>query len=192
VSSVIALLGTAITLMQQVQKARGSISGTSTTLENIAKQLNTIVSTLNLLKKQERLQTASVGQQLHAIIEAAEELRDFFDKIKAEQQKKAIRQFFHALRSGDKDDIELAGIFDRLDRARLELVLRICMAQVGLIGSLQDGFHVAFGVLEETNKNVKKVLGRDLDLAIRVKGKLPTQAGISSRLYKLEEKLINS
>jgi hypothetical protein len=173
--------------MQQVQKARDSINGTSTTLENIAKQLNTIVSTLNLLEEQERLQTASVGQQLHALIEAAEELKGFFDKIKAEQQKKAIKQFFHALKSGDKDDIELAGIFDRLDRARLELVLRISMAQVGLIGNLQDGFRVAFGVLQETNKNVKKVLGRDLDLAIRVKDRQLQQAGMCIDLYKLNE-----
>jgi hypothetical protein len=181
-----------MTLIQQVQKARDSINGTSRTLENITKQLNTLVTTLSLLKEQERLQTASVGQQLQAIVEVAEELKDFFDKIKSEQQRKAIRQFFHALKSGDKDDIELAEIFDRLDRARLELVLRISLAQVGLIGDLQDGFRVAFGVLQETNKNVKQVLGRDLDLAIRVKDKLPQQAGICFKLYKLKEKHTNS
>ena len=192
VSSVVALLGTAITLIQQVQKARDSINGISKTLENITKQLNTLVSTLGFLKEQERLQTASVGQQIQAVIEVAEELRDFFDKIKAEQQRKAVRQFFHALKSGDNDDVELVGIFDRLDRARLELVLRISLAQVGLIGNLQDGFSVAFGILKETNANVKQVLGCDLDLAIRVKDELFQQDGIWFYLYKLNEENTDS
>jgi ABC-type phosphate transport system auxiliary subunit len=80
---------------------------------------------LSLLEEQERPQTASVGQQLQAIIERVEELRDFFDKIKSEQQRKAIPKFLHALKLRNKDDKELAGIFDRLDRARLELTLHL-------------------------------------------------------------------
>lgn len=148
------------------------------TLDKISNQLMTLISTLNPVKEQERLQTASVGQQLQTLIEVAEELKDLFDKIEAEQQRKTIRQLFHAIKSGDDDDIKLAGIFDRLDRARLELVLRISLAQVGLIGNLQDGFRVALSVLQETSTNVKRVLGRDLELAIRVKDKLPQQNGI--------------
>ncbi|KAI9775232.1 MAG: hypothetical protein M1839_001350 [Geoglossum umbratile] len=171
-----ALLMTAITLIQKVQKARDNVNGKSKTLENITKQITTLICTLSLVKEEERLQTASVGQQLQAIIEVADELKHFFDKIRAEQQRKAIRQFFHELKSGDKDDIELAKIFDRLDKARLELVLRISLAQVGLIGNLDDGFHVAFSVLQETNKNVKQILGRDLPLAVSVKEEQYQQA----------------
>jgi hypothetical protein len=130
-------------------------------------------STLSLVKEQERLHTASVGRQLQAIIEVAKELKDCFDKIKVEQERHAIKRFFHALKAGDKDDVELAAIFDRLDRARLELVLRISLAQVGLIGNLQDGFRVAFGLLQETNANVKQITGHDLALAVRVKDKQP-------------------
>jgi hypothetical protein len=170
------LLGTAITLVQQVRNARDSINGTSQTLEDITKQLNTLESTLSLVKEEEKLQIASVGQQLQAIVKVAEELSGFFNKIKAEQERQAIRRFLHALKSGDKDDIELSAIFKRLDSARLELVLRISLAQVSLIGNLQDGFSVAIGVLQQTNVNVKQIIGRDLTLAARVKDKQP-QAG---------------
>ena len=190
VSSVAGLLGTAIALIQQVQKARDTIKGTSETLENITNQLNTLDTTLNLIKEQERLQTANVGQQIRATIEVTEDLRDLFNKIKSEQQRKAITQFFHALKSGDKDDKELVKIFDRLDRVRLDLVLRISLAQVGLIGNLQDCFRVAFGVLQETNQDVKQALGRDLDLAVRVKNMLPLQAGIFLNCYIPESTLI--
>jgi hypothetical protein len=70
-------------------------------------------------------------------------------------------------------------------------MLRISLAQVGLMGNLQDGFRVAFDVLQETNANVKQVLGRNLDLAIRVKDKLPQQDGICFQLYMLREKYAN-
>ena len=173
--------------MQQVQKARDSVNGTSKTLENFTKQLNTPVIILSLLEEQERPQTASVGQQLQAIIERVEELRGFFDKIKSEQQRKAIPQFLHALKSRNSDDKELAGIFNRLDRARLELTLRISVAPVGLIGNLQEGFCVAFDVFQETNTKVKQVLGRDLNLAIRVKDKQYQQTSICFGSYQVRE-----
>jgi len=80
------------------------------------------------------------------------------------KQRKAISHFFHALKSGDKDDRELEGILKRLDRSRDELVRRISVAQVGLVGNLKDGFRVAFDVLMETNKKVKEVLGTNLVL----------------------------
>jgi hypothetical protein len=55
------------------------------------------VGSLNLVKEEERLQTAAVGQQVTAIIVVAEELKSFFDRLAAEQQRKAISQFLHAL-----------------------------------------------------------------------------------------------
>jgi hypothetical protein len=168
-ASVVALVGTAFTLIQQVQSAREKIKGASKTLDNVSKQLEGLVGSLNLVKEEERLQTAAVGQQVTAIIIVAEELKSLFDRLAAEQQKKAISQFFHALKSGDKDDRELEGILKRLDRARDELVLRISVAQVGLVGNLKDGFRVVFDVLMETNKKVNEVLGTNLVLVDRLK-----------------------
>jgi hypothetical protein len=184
----VALLGTAITLVRQVQKARESVNRTSKTLDNTTSQLSTLVSTLSLVKEQDRLQTASVGQQLQTIIEIAEELKAFFDKTKAGQQRTPIRQLFNAFKSGDEGSRELADIFDRLDRERLELVLRISLAQVGLVGNLEDGFRVVLSVLQETNADVKQILGRDLYLATWVDGRQDRQTGTCLKLYKLREK----
>jgi len=190
-SSFVTLLGTAITLVRQVQKARESANRTSKTLDNTARQLSTLVSTLSLVKEQDRLQTASVGQQLQAIIEIAEELKAFFNKTTAGQQRTPIRQFFNAFKSGDEDSKELADIFDRLDRERLELILRISLAQVGLVGNLQDGFRVALSVLQETNADVKQILGRDLYLATLVDGRQDRQTGTRLKFDKLKGKCTN-
>jgi len=168
-ASVVTLVSTAFTLIQQVQSAREKVKGASKTLDNVSKQLEGLAGSLNLVKEEERLQTAAVGQQVTDIIGAAETLKSFFDRLAAEQQRKAISQFFHALKSGDKDDRELEGILRRLDRARDELVLRISVAQVGLVGNLKDGFRVAFDVLMETNRKVNEVLGTNLVLVDRLK-----------------------
>jgi ABC-type transporter Mla subunit MlaD len=168
-ASVVAFIGTAFTLIQQVQSAREKVKGASKSLDNVSKQLEGLVGSLNLVKEEERLQTAAVRQQVTAIIGVEEELRSFFDRLAAEQQRKAISQFFHALKSSDKDDKELEGILKRLDRSRDELVLRISVAQVGLVGNLKDGFRVAFDVLMETNKKVNEVLGTNLVLVNRLK-----------------------
>ncbi len=62
----------------------------------------------------------------------------------------------------------MQSILDQLDRARLELVLRISAAQVGVFDNIRDGLRVAFDVLIETNKKVNAVLGIDLVLADRL------------------------
>jgi hypothetical protein len=101
----------------------------------------------------------------------------FFDGLTSQQQRKMIAQFAHALKTGDKEDRELQGILDRLDRARDGLVVRILVAQVGVVGNLQDGFRVAFGVLTETNEKVRQVLGTNLALMDRLGPRAVQQTG---------------
>lgn len=60
-----------------------------------------------------------------------------------------------ALRNGDKDDKELRGILSCLDRAREELVERILVAQVGMIGNLRDGFRIRLWRLHRNQRKRK-------------------------------------
>ncbi|KAI9037262.1 uncharacterized protein KD926_000699 [Aspergillus affinis] len=64
-------------------------------------------------------------------------------------------------------------ISGRLDDARSELLVRISVAQVGLIGDLHAGFSVAVNVLMGTNSKRKRVLGEDLLLARKLRGRQP-------------------
>ncbi|KAI6777572.1 uncharacterized protein J7T54_002883, partial [Emericellopsis cladophorae] len=168
-ASIIGIIGAALTVIQEIRNARGRVRGTSETLDNMSKHLDAIVESLSLVRDEDRLQTARVELQVKAITNITAELRSFLDSLAARQREKTMSQFFYALKSGDKDDKKLQGILDQLDRARSELGLRISVAQVGLVGSLQDGFRVAFGVLEQINTRVNKVLGINLALMDIVK-----------------------
>ncbi|TVY62473.1 hypothetical protein Focb16_v004218 [Fusarium oxysporum f. sp. cubense] len=163
--------------LREIRSARGRVQGTSETPDNVSKHLDTIDELLSLVREELRLQTARVELQVKAITDVATELRSFLDNLAARQREKAVSQFFHALKSGNKDDKKLQGILDQLDRARNELRLRISVAQVGLLGNLQDGFRVAFGVLEQTNTRVNKVLGINLALMDIVKNQALQQTG---------------
>ncbi len=146
-------------------------------LDNLSKQLDCLDRSLSLVRDEEALQTAAVAQQVRGIAEVAEDLRSFLDTLAAEQQKRSIPQLIHSLKSGDKEDKQVADILDRLDRARDLLVLQVSVAQVGVMGNLEEGFSVAFGMLMDTNKKVNAVLGTNLVLAERLQNRELQQAG---------------
>lgn len=76
-----------------------------------------------------------------------------------------IRRMMHALSAGDGEDKQLQDILSRLDRAQGDLTMRITATHVGLTGNQNEGFQVAFAVLQETNARVQQVLGINLALA---------------------------
>ncbi len=167
-------------MIQKIREARDRVRGTSKALDDSFQQLAALESSLDLVKEEGSLQTAAIGQQLKAVAGVAEELRSFLNSLANEQQKSRFTQFTqftHTLRTGNKNDRKLQGIFGRLDREQDGLVVRILVAQVGLVGNLQDGFRVAFSVLEGTNEKVRQVLGKDLALMDRLGPRAAQQTG---------------
>lgn len=168
-ASIVNLAGATIIGIQEIRKAQRKFRGTSKALGDISKQLSALEASLELVMEESGLQTAGVEMQMKVVGDVAAELKLFFDRLTALQQRRTVTQFFHMLASGDADDHELQGILDRLDRANQDLGLRISVAQVGLLGDLQDGFRVAHGVLMQTNGRVRDVLGMNLALMDRLR-----------------------
>jgi hypothetical protein len=164
-------------VVREIRTAREKVHGATKVLDDTSQQLATLERSLGLVEEEQSLQTADVAQQVQVITGIAEEMKAWLDRLAIEQQKKPAAQFMRALKSGDREDRELQKIFERLDRARGELILRISAAQVGLVGNLEDGFGVAFDVLTETNDKVKQVLGINLALMDRLRDRAPLQIG---------------
>ena len=49
--------------------------------------------------------------------------------------------------------------------------MQVSVAQVGVVGNLEKGFSVAFGMLMDTNKKVNAALGTNLVLAERLQNR---------------------
>lgn len=141
------------------------MNGSTEALQDVCRQLGSISTTLELVRGEPRLHTPEVEAEVSTITTIMGELKRFFDGLRVEQEKSKLRQFGHAIRSGDKDDKKLTDIVGQLSGARQELVLRISVVHVGLTGNLQDGFQVAQRVVMEINENVKRALGTQLRIA---------------------------
>lgn len=172
-SAVVSLLETAIFLVRKIQNAHRQVKELQKTLSDSSTQLQGLVQSLNLVKSEPALRTASVMVQVDAIIDVAEELRVLLERLRKRQGKSPGRQMMHTITSGDEDEKHITSIVSRVDSARAELTLRIVVAQVGLIGTLNDGFRVASVTLAEVNEKANSCLGTNLVLADMTRGRTP-------------------
>jgi hypothetical protein len=147
-------------------------------LEDHTGQLNDLLNTLRLIEEEKELQTASVVEQLAKVLEISQELQDFLGKLATWQTTSAARQYVHAIGSAKRDEKEMVGILDRLDRAQNELVTRILLAQVGLTGTLRDGFAAVLPTIQRTDQNVKRVLDARLSIAAQLEGRQSAERGV--------------
>jgi hypothetical protein len=169
----VSLLETAISSVRTIQTARRQVKELPKTLSDTSTQLEGLVQSLTLVKSEPNLQTASVMVQVTAIIGVAEEVRDVLETSRKRQEKSSGRQMMHALATGNEDEKQITSVARRLDSVRSELMLRIVVAQVGLIGSLSDGFRVAALTLADVNAKVNNCLGTNLILAEMTRGRVP-------------------
>jgi hypothetical protein len=188
-ASIVGLISTAITLVEQVQNARKCVKGRPKVMRNVAKQLKDLSQSLALVKEEKRIQTPCVKGQVKAVIEVAEELKKYFHDLESRQKRDPILAFFHALKAGNSEEKELDNILARLGSAKDELLFRISVTNVGLVGNIDDGFRVVRDVLTETNDHVKKLVARDLELMDCVRGRQTEEDGTVLLDSNDEEKL---
>ncbi|WYZ39393.1 hypothetical protein EsH8_III_001307 [Colletotrichum jinshuiense] len=169
VMGAVGLIGDTVTIIQQIQQARNRVKGASKTLEDVSSMLHDVPKTLDFVSHEPQLQTAEVEAQIEGMKKVLLDLKSFLIKLQENQQKGKMRNFIHALTSGDADDKHLASVLDQLQTTRGELLTRISVVNVGLSGNLQDGFKVALKVLQDTNVRVRQVLGIHLSFAERLR-----------------------
>jgi hypothetical protein len=177
-ASVTQLLGQAITLIQEIQQARETVSGYPKLIHDYSKQLNDLRRTLALVQQEKELQTSGVVEQVATVHSLAQELEAFLEQMTGWRSKNSARQYAHAIFSGKKDEKSLAGVLDRLDRAKNELVARILLAQVGLTGNLHDGFAATLPVVRRIDQNVQSILGSRLLIATQLEDRQDYSDGI--------------
>jgi hypothetical protein len=159
------LLGQAIAVIQKIQDARAKVHGASDCLNRYQSQLDTLLSTLQLVQNEPELQTPPIEKQVQKIITLGKELQRQLDAFAAHLARRKTKQYTHAFISGDKDERELEKAFIQLDRAKADLNALIVTTHVGLSGSMRDGFTAALAVVQRVDRNVQMVLGERLSMA---------------------------
>jgi predicted transcriptional regulator len=147
------------------------VHGAADRLDGYKDQLDSLLSTLQLVQDEPELHTAPIEQQVQVIIGLSEELQRYVDDLAARLAKSKARQYTHALTSGERDEKALDGICTRLDQAKTDLNVRILTTNVGLSGSLRSGFTAALAIVQRVDRNVQRVLGERLPIATQLEGR---------------------
>jgi hypothetical protein len=175
------LLGQAITIIQKIQDARAKVHGASDCLDRYQGQLDTLLSTLQLVQNEPELQTPPIKKQVQKIVTWGKELQHQLDAFATRLLRSKTKQYTHAVISGDKDERELEKSFIQLDRAKADLNALIVTTHVGLSGSMRDGFTAALAVVQRVDRNVQRVLGERLCMAAYLEEKRVDDKGIVQR-----------
>ncbi|KAL7789092.1 hypothetical protein V8C37DRAFT_386633 [Trichoderma ceciliae] len=154
------LICRALDTIKQVQNAHAKVQGTSKALDGVMKQLATAERFLALVKDDRGLQTDAVRKQVEAVLALIRESNSILDNLIGFPSK--LLQ--HKLKDGDHKDRQLTDIHDRFDKALQQIALQVSAVTIGLSGSLEEGYSVAFNVLSDTNTKVKQVFGVNLAL----------------------------
>jgi hypothetical protein len=175
------LLAQAITIVQKIQDARAKVNGASDRLNRYQGQLDTLLSTLQLVQNEPELQTRPIEKQVQKIITLGKALQRQLDAFAAQLARSKPRQYTHAIISGDKDERDLENAFIQLDRAKADLNALIVTTHVGLSGSMRDGFTAALAVVQRVDRNVQRVLGERLCMAAYLEEQYVDEEGIVQR-----------
>jgi hypothetical protein len=157
------------------------VHGASDRLDSYQGQLDTLLSTLQLVQDEHELQTPPIGKQVRKIIDQGKELQRQLDAFAAQLARSKTRQYTHAITSGNKDERELESAFTQLDRAKTDLNALIVTTHVGLSGSMSAGFTAALAVVQRVDRNVQLVLGERLSMAAYLEERRMDREGLMQR-----------
>lgn len=155
--------------------------GASDCLDRYQGQLDTLLSTLQLVQNEPELQTPPIDKQVQKIITLGKELQRRLDAFAAQLVRSKTKQYTHAFISGDKDERELENAFIQLERVKADLNALIVTTHVGLSGSMRDGFTAALAVVQRVDSNVQRVLGERLSMAAYLEERRLDREGIVQR-----------
>jgi peptidoglycan hydrolase CwlO-like protein len=159
------LLGQAIAIVQKIQNARAKVHGASNRLDRYQGQLDTLLSTLQLVQDEQELQTLPIEKQVQKIVSLGKELQRQLDAFAAQLARSKTKQYTYVIVNGDKDERELEDAMTQLDRAKADLIALIVTTHVGLSGSMRAGFTAALAIVQRVDRNVQRDLGERLSIA---------------------------
>ncbi|KAF2266730.1 hypothetical protein CC78DRAFT_124338 [Lojkania enalia] len=171
IAAISQLLGQAITTIQKAQDARARVQGASARLDGYKDQLDSLISTLSFVHDEPELHTPAIREESEVIVNLGKELQRQLDVLAAQLERSKVKQYTHALISGERGEKDLDNAMTRLDRAKADFTARILTAHVGISGTMRTGFIAAMAIIQRVDQNVQRILGQRLAVAARLEGR---------------------
>lgn len=165
-------------MVQHIRQAKDTVHNVPKRLKDGKQDLDDLLDTLCLVKREKNLHTPAVRDQVQAVYQIAIEIHESLRKMEQDSRRSIGRQYFHALRYSKDEDHRLNALLHRLHAAKNELATRILLVQVHITGKLSDGMTAALPVIARTNENVQQVLEGQISSVIEDDGQCSKTRGI--------------
>jgi hypothetical protein len=152
------LISHGLDTIKNVRNTQIKVQGTYKALDGVVTMLATAESIFILVKDTYELQTDASRKQIEAAIRLIQKLDSIFTKPTGSSMKPSQ----HRLKDDNSYDTQLNDIYSRFDGALQQVSLQVLGITVGLSGSQEEGYRVAFNTLNETNTKVRQVFGENL------------------------------
>ena len=125
-------------MWQQIELSRQAVRAAPKVLDNAQSQLSTLHSIVQEVEREPGLHTPAIQSQLDTIRNVILELDEILRRLIDRQDQSAWRQNMRALHCREKDEANISRVLMQVERASLELVVRINVAHVSITRGMEQ------------------------------------------------------
>jgi vacuolar-type H+-ATPase subunit I/STV1 len=169
------LLEQAFRVFRRLRKAHQRQKTLLDVLEQHESELKSVKDIIGIIDDEETLQTASVATELVRLKYVQNKLVKFLEELDPKPRGK-VQQYARQLTKGSSDESRLSQIMTELGQVKSMLVLRIQVANVGVIQDMGKQFVANTEVIERIDEFLKEEIGgcKGLKIARLIKGRRPS------------------
>ncbi|CAG7930862.1 unnamed protein product [Penicillium olsonii] len=164
-TAILALLETSIGIVSRLRVAYSRQRAQQSVIERHNEELQGIESVIQVVRREEYLQTAAVVSELVKIKDLSQELLTLLKRLDP-GDKSLPRQIAHQLSSGSKDEAALESILKQINTAKTNLLIHIQVAGVGLSRDGQNNIVANTAEISKLDQTIKTLLGDEWGLKI--------------------------
>jgi hypothetical protein len=169
------LLDQAIRVLGRIRKARQRQKTLLDVLAQNEGELSSVKSLIGIIQDEESLRTASVCAEVVRLRDVQDKLVKLLVQLDP-RLKTPVLQFAHQLKNGSSDESKLYAIMNELGQVKSMLLLRIQVANVGVMRDVQQGLVANTEVIARVDQFLKDEVDgcEGLRIARLLKGRRPS------------------
>ncbi|KAH3920273.1 hypothetical protein HBI56_067700 [Parastagonospora nodorum] len=167
----------AIRVLGRIRKARQRIKALPGLLAQHESELKSVRSMIGIIEDVKDLQTANVCSEVLRLKEVGDKLIELLKEMEA--PRKPVQQLAHQLTNGSLDESRLSGTMSELGQVKSMLLLRIQVANVGVMRDMQQGLVANTEVIARVDQFLRDEVGgcEGLRIARLLHGRRPSNDG---------------
>lgn len=169
------LLDQAIRVLGRIRKARQRQKALLDVLAQHESELNSVKAMIGIITDEESLRTASVCSEVVRLRDVQDKLVKLLEQLDP-RFRTSVQQFSHQLKDGSSDESKMYAIMNELGQVKSMLLLRIQVANVGVMRDMQQRLVANTEVIARVDRFLKEELsGCDgLKIARLLQGRRPS------------------